>query len=91
MGNVLTGADPLLEELLLEELLLELELLEPELELPEFELLEKVLEGLLYDSPLLRGLYPPLGILELELLDWPPDLKNPAPNLESALLDFMGV
>ncbi|MEY4777350.1 MAG: hypothetical protein RIS13_98, partial [Bacteroidota bacterium] len=36
MGNVLTGADPLEEELLLE---LELELLEPEL--LEFELLEK--------------------------------------------------
>jgi hypothetical protein len=44
LGNVLTGADPLEEELLLE---LELLLLVLELELLEFELLEKVLDGLL--------------------------------------------
>jgi hypothetical protein len=42
LGNVLTGADPVLEGVLLE---LELELLEPEL--LEFELLENVLDGLL--------------------------------------------
>jgi hypothetical protein len=44
LGKVLTGADPLEEELLLE---LELLLLGLEVELLEFELLENVLDGLL--------------------------------------------